>query len=187
VHELPSHRLAAPRPGAAASAFSAFAAAGVPVLLCRAGGRDLGFEAGSVLEVRPGVAPCAVPGVVPPVLGLTVVRGAVVPVFDLAVALGLSDQRALALGGEGSGAAAAPLLVVLRDGERWAGALVDAVGEVLALPAAAWRAGAAWPGLPAPGLVRGEAWHEGRRLWLLETAALMRAPSTGLADPVDAG
>lgn len=181
MHELPSHSLAGPRPRAAASALSAFAAAGMPVLLCRAGGRDLGFEAGSVLEVRPGVAPCALPGVAPPVLGLTVVRGAVVPVFDLAVALGLADQRAPAPGGEGPGTAAAPVLVVLRDGERWAGALVDTVGEVLALPAAAW------PGLPAPGLVRGEAWHEGRRVWLLETAALMRAPSTGLADPVEAG
>ncbi len=183
MHELPSPSLAASRPGAAASAF---AAAGVPVLLCRAGGQDLGFEAGSVLEVRPGVAPGALPGVAPPVLGLTVVRGAVVPVFDLVVALGLPGQRVPAAGGGGPGADAAPVLVVLRDGERWAGALVDAVGEVLALPAAAWRAGAAWPGLPAPGLVRGEAWHEGRRVWLVETAALMRAPSTGLVAPAEA-
>jgi chemotaxis signal transduction protein len=144
------------------------------------------IEAASVLEVRPGAVAVSLPGVEPPVLGLTVVRGEAVPVFDLARALGLPGGGASAAPAALAQAAAEPVLLVLRDGERRAGALVDAVGDVLALPAAAWRAGAAWPGLPAPGLVRGEAWQGGQRLWLLETTALMRAPSTGLAAPAEA-
>lgn len=182
MSDLSSPSLAARRAGRAAWLLPT---GGVSVLQCRAGGRDLCVEAGSVLEARACVGLLTMPGVAPPVLGLTVVRGAAVPVFDLARALGLPAGLVPDDAGAGPGLAAGPVLLVLRDGPRWAGALVDAVGGVLALPAAAWRAGAAWSGLPAPGLLRGEAWHEGQRLWLLEATALMRAPSTGLTASVE--
>ena len=152
-------------------------------LLCRAGGRACGFDADAVLEVMPATPPAPLPGVVSPVLGLVCVRGAVVPVFDLAAALGVL------LGGSAGGDRAsarrarpgAAVHVLLRDGARLAVAVVDAVGELFELPPGGGVLGmpAAPAGRAAP--LRGEIWRQAERVQLLDTAALLRAPSTALA------
>ena len=151
-------------------------------LLCRAGGRACGFEADAVLEVMPATPPAPLPGVASPALGLVCVRGAVVPVFDLAAALGVllggaAGDRASARRAK-SGAA---VHVLLRDGARLAMAVVDAVGELFELPPGGGVLGmpAAPSGRTAP--LRGEIWRQAERVLLLDTPALLRAPSTALA------
>jgi len=152
-------------------------------LLCHAGGRACGFDSAAVLEVMPATPPAVLPGMAPPVLGLVCVRGAVVPVFDLAAALGV-------LLGSGSAdvqARARPALhrtavhVLLRDGARLAVAVVDAVGELFELPPGAGVLDTQAPASPCAAPLRGEIWRHGERVLLLDAAALLRAPSTALA------
>lgn len=148
-------------------------------LLCRAGGRACGFPSGAVLEVMPATPPAPLPGVASPVLGMIPVRGSVVPVFDLAAALGTlvgaaPGQRAARRIGAGAG-----VHVLLRDGARLAVAAVDEVGELFELPTGGVT------GMPSAGASRpaplwGEIWRHAERVLLLDAAALLRAPSTGL-------
>lgn len=71
--------------------------------------------------------------------------------------------------------------VLLRDGARLAVAAVDEVGELFELPAggAFGAPPSSGPGLPTA--LQGVIWLQGERVWLLDTAALLRAPSTALA------
>jgi chemotaxis signal transduction protein len=155
------------------------------VLVCRAGGVHCAFAQDTVLEVLPAEAPAPLPGMAPPVLGLVAARGAVVPVFDLAAALGdLGAGPAADAGLRGTPATAPGVFVLLRDGARWAMAAVDAVEEVAELGPAVWGApqqDTRPAGLPDPLL--GRALHGGRRLLVLDTRALLRAPATGLRAP----
>jgi purine-binding chemotaxis protein CheW len=148
---------------------------GRPVLLCHAGGRVFGLAADAVLEVLPATEPTPLPGMPSPLLGLVAARGTVVPVFDLAAALGPADGVAPAAA-QGPGS---PVHVLLRDGARLAAALVDAVGDLVLLPGGAAREAEA-PGEPSPRALRGETWHDGQRVQLLAASALLRAPATRL-------
>lgn len=176
---LSSMATTAPQPGHLPASGPA---GGRPVLLCHAGGQIFGLAAEAVLEVLPATAPAPLPGMAPPLLGLVAARGTVVPVFDLAAALGATDgtpPTAARVSGHG-----AALHVLLRDGARLAAARVDAVGDLVLLPGGAARAAEA-PGEPAARALRGETWHDGQRVQLLAASALLRAPATRLVpEPV---
>ena len=120
---------AAPVP---ASGTWADAGVGMPrtFLLCRAAGRACAFASGAVLEVMPATPPAPLPGVASPVLGMVCVRGAVVPVFDLAAALGALVGASAGPRGTRRLRPACLVHVLLRDGARLAVAAVDEVGEL---------------------------------------------------------
>jgi chemotaxis signal transduction protein len=152
-------------------------AEGRPVLLCHAGGQVFGLAAEAVLEVLPATAPAPLPGMAPPLLGLVAARGTVVPVFDLAAALGAADGTPpTAAPASGPGV---PVHLLLRDGARLAVARVDAVGDLVVLSGGAARAAEA-PGEAATRALRGETWHDGQRVQLIASSALLRAPATQL-------
>lgn len=149
-------------------------------LLCRAGGRACGLASGGVMEVMPAAPSAALPGVASPVLGLIPVRGAVVPVFDLAAALSALVGSAAGQPGSRRMSAGARVHVLLRDGARLAVAAVDEVGELFELPTGGGVTGMPLAGATRPAPLWGEIWRHAERVLLLDAAALLRAPATAL-------
>ena len=149
-------------------------------LLCRAGGRACAFASGAVLEVMPATPPAALPGVASPVLGMVCVRGAVVPVFDLAAALGVLVGASASPRGTRRQGPASLVHVLLRDGARLAVAAVDEVGELFELPTGSGVTGLPTTSSSRPAPLWGEIWRHAERVLLVDAAALLRAPSTAL-------
>ncbi len=99
----------------------------VELVVARIDGRDYGFPVEDVVEVIAMISLAPVPESPAWLLGVADVRGRMVPVVDLRARLGL---RSLPIG------LTTPILIVRRD-DRWLGLVVDAVDEVLSLPAEA--------------------------------------------------
>lgn len=88
------------------------------------GGQAYGIDIRKVQEVRSYVPPVRIPSSPPAFLGVTSLRGQVMPVFDLRTHLGLPDRFD-----------DRPVTAVLGWGARTAGIVVDAVSDVLEIPA----------------------------------------------------
>ncbi len=99
------------------------------VLVCRLAGLAFGLGLTEVREIRSFEPPRGLPGAPVALLGVIDLRGVVVPVFDLRVVLGRP-----AAPGTGAG-----LFVVVEHEGVAAGLRVDAVSEVVELPAGALR------------------------------------------------
>lgn len=96
----------------------------------RVGNADYVLPALEVLHMEAFEGATAVPGTPPYVAGLVQVRGRVVPVVDLRVRFGLEPQPPT-LGSR---------IVVVQQGERTVGLLVDSSREVLKIPPEQFRA-----------------------------------------------
>lgn len=94
------------------------------------GEQDFCIDIMNVREIRRWTPPTALPHAPGHVLGLVNLRGTVLPVIDLARRLGLPG---------GTGDAARKVVIVVTDGERAFGLVVDAVSDILAVPAEAMQ------------------------------------------------
>jgi purine-binding chemotaxis protein CheW len=103
--------------------------AAVRVVVFRLGGELHACDVRRVEEVVEGARVHPLPDIPPPVLGVIRVRGALLPVLDVAPALGLR----LSAGGT-------PAVLVVERGDDRVGVAVDEVREVATLPASAIQA-----------------------------------------------
>ncbi|MCL6631997.1 MAG: chemotaxis protein CheW [Alicyclobacillus herbarius] len=95
-------------------------------VMFRLGEERFAVEARQVVSVEPYQGVQRVPGTLPFLLGVTTVRGEVIPVFDLAVRFGYADGQ----GGQEEGASK---LIVVRTGKHTVAFAVDDVLDVLNL------------------------------------------------------
>jgi purine-binding chemotaxis protein CheW len=122
------------------------------VLGMRSGAELYGIDIESITEISKLTPVTYVPGAPSYILGVTSLRGQIVPVVNLRGILGVdSDSASWKKDGTGAGASAQakPRIVVVHHGDVVAGFLVDAVTEVYDLRTALEPAlGAATAGLP---------------------------------------
>jgi len=165
--EPPAVAQAAVPTGAQAAGSPVAPAAGTPrrFVMARAGALRCGVDAAWVREVALGGSVTVLPGAPPPFLGLFNLRGAVLPVFDLAAALGQPPPAA--------GARTAFLVVDSPGGDGGLAAL--AVEEVLGMTEAALLEIEDVPAFacPAPGLIEGTALASGSPLLIVNLEALL--------------
>jgi purine-binding chemotaxis protein CheW len=127
---------------------------------------EYALDVADVAEVLGGVERCAVPLAPPGVLGLTNLRGRIVTLLDPATLLRIEGADARAAG-------ALPVSIVLSMEGAQLGLSVDAIGDVVSLPAGSL--------LPPPATlephvcacVRGVSFFEERLITVLETRALL--------------
>ncbi len=88
-----------------------------------------GLEIGGIREITKQIPLTFVPGAPPTILGVTTLRGQILPVVDLRLVLGMEPWQAPS--GENAAAAQARArIVVINQGDVVAGLLVDGVTEV---------------------------------------------------------
>lgn len=116
----------------------------------------------SVREIRTWSDPTPLPLSQPALRGVINLRGVVLPILDLGLVLGLAD----------AGQVPRPVVVVVDDGARLAGLMVDRVINILALPLGSLEPP---PAVLAPGAARLQALalHDGQFLRILDPAALL--------------
>lgn len=138
------------------------------------GAQDFCIDIMNVREIRRWSPPTALPHAPDHVLGLVNLRGAVLPVIDLARRLGLA-------GGGGTGR---EVVIVAMLGERVFGLVVDAVSDILTVPEEAIRPVPALGGETGAGtgasLVAGIAAVGDRMIRLLDLAGVL-GPAPGRA------
>jgi purine-binding chemotaxis protein CheW len=128
------------------------------LLLFRTGGRVFAIDAGAVREILPATPPTRIPGSPAAVRGLVNVRGTLVTVVDAALAVGVRDAPSSGDTGNGT---AAPTLVLVEQGTRTIGLIVDDVLDLVSVGDGALAAGGPFPGVrpemvAATGLAAGE-------------------------------
>lgn len=149
-------------------------AAGVALLSLRAGDDCCALPLACVQEIRAFEQPTRLAHAAGCVLGVVNLRGAIVPIVDARACLG-----------SGSGGAAPAVVIVLTIGRRTIGLAADAADEILepgatrAQPPPAREQAAADGAVPA--LVQGLVPVGGRRLLLLDPAALLAVLDGGQA------
>lgn len=147
------------------------------VLTLRLGAEEYGIDILRVQEIRSYEQPTRIAGAPAHVLGVTNLRGVIVPLVDLRCRFGLEAQY-------GSGT----VTVVLSLAGRIVGAVVDAVSDVVALAPAQVKSAPGFSGAIGAGHITGIATlSEGdgaRMLLLLDIQALMIAGEMGLAGDV---
>jgi len=147
------------------------------VLTLRLGAEEYGIDILRVQEIRSYEQPTRIAGAPAHVLGVTNLRGVIVPLVDLRSRFGLEAQY-------GSGT----VTVVLSLAGRIVGAVVDAVSDVVALAPAQVKAAPEFSGAIDAGHITGIATlSEGdcaRMLILLDIQTLMIAGEMGLAGDV---
>ncbi len=153
------------------------AAAPNEVLTLRLGAEEYGIDILRVQEIRSYEQPTRIAGAPPHVLGVTNLRGVIVPIVDLRSRFGLDAQF-------GSGT----VTVVLAVGGRTVGAVVDAVSDVVALAPAQIKPAPAFGSAIDAGHITGIATlGEGkgaRMLILADIQALMHGSEVALAAEV---
>lgn len=143
----------------------------VSLLLVRQGAEFFALELTAAVEALELPSLTRLPGAPASLLGLTTVRGAAIPVFAASRVL---DVEARATGGDG-------VLVVVRDGDRQIGMVVDDVEDVIMAdlttmqqPMESMRAG---------GVVRGVVRSGNRLVALLDARAIVRIGVRALPEP----
>jgi purine-binding chemotaxis protein CheW len=140
------------------------------LLLFRTGGRVFAVDAGAVREILPASPPTRIPGSPAAVRGLVNVRGTLVTVVDVGVALGVEAVRGgPADGGEGS---AGRTLVLVERSSRAIGLIVDEVLDLVTVDDEALMAGGAVAGV-RPGVVTATGAAGGERFAQLATDVLL--------------
>ena len=149
-------------------------AASKEVLTLRLGAEEYGIDILRVQEIRSFEQPTRIAGAPPHVLGVTNLRGAIVPIVDLRCRFGLQAAY-------GSGT----VTVVLAVAGRTVGAVVDAVSDVVTLTPAHLKPAPEIGGAADTAHITGIATQgEGdavRLLILLDIEALMTGSEMGLA------
>lgn len=127
-------------------------------VLFKVDGATYGVAAADVLQMESFAGATRVPGTPPYVAGLVQVRGRVVPALDLRARFGLPE--------------AAPTLdtriVVVQQGERVVGLVVDVAREVLSIPPEAIRPPPEVVATQAAGFVKAVAQAGGRLIMLID-------------------
>ncbi|MCE1251701.1 MAG: chemotaxis protein CheW [Comamonadaceae bacterium] len=154
----------------AASATASGQAQPQEFLVFHLGQEVYGVDILHVQEIRSYEAPTRLAHAPASVLGVINLRGVIVPIIDLRLQLGCEDLRY----------DDTTVVIVLNVAGRVLGAVVDAVADVVALPAQALRPAPQFAGDPALAYVRAIADVEGRMLILVDIAALLG--STRLAE-----
>ena len=140
---------------------------GVPLMLVRVGGRWFALPAHMVQRVAVKRAVTRVPTAARHVLGVTSLRGGLVPVVSLEQMIGVVGPAA------SDSAATLPRLVVVRAGECEIALVVDEIrGIIDELPAVP---GVKVGGAGRPGFMREEFDWQGTRVCLLDVALLVAA------------
>ena len=146
------------------------------VLTLRLGAEEYGIDILRVQEIRSYEQPTRIAGAPPHVLGVTNLRGVIVPIIDLRCRVGLD-----AVYGSDT------VSVVLAVAGRTVGAVVDAVSDVVALTPAHIKPAPEFSGATATTHITGIATlGEGagaRMLVLLDIEQLMGCESIGLLEP----
>jgi len=88
----------------------------------RVGSLSFLIPSGAGSEVVPLTSPAAIPNSPDWLLGVVNLRGSLAPVFDLAIVLGVGEDRAA---GRDDGSGTKPMILILDKGERAAGVLID--------------------------------------------------------------
>ena len=96
------------------------------LLSFRVGGQDYCIDIMSVREIRSGTRATPLPHAPPFVRGVINLRGTVLPIMDLACRLDLAPE----------GDRARNVIIVVAEGSRTVGLMVDAVSDILAVPEA---------------------------------------------------
>jgi len=141
------------------------------LLLFRTGGRVFAVDAGAVREILPATPPTRIPGSPDAVRGLVNVRGTLVTVVDLGLALGVETAARTAPGGAEDGSAGRTLVLVERS-KRPIGLIVDDVLDLVTVDDDALTAGGAVPGV-RPGVVTATGTAGGERFAQLATDVLL--------------
>ena len=139
------------------------------LLLFRTGGRAFAVDAGAVREILPATPPTRIPGSPAAVRGLVNVRGTLVTVVDLGLALGVEEGRAV--GGAENGSAGRTLVLVERA-SRPVGLIVDDVLDLVTAGDDALAAGGEIPGV-RPGVVTATGTAGGERFAQLAIDVLL--------------
>ena len=137
----------------------------------RIGAEEYGINILQVREIRSYEAPTRIADAPRFVKGVLNLRGIIMPVVDLRSAL--DCDRA--------GVDASTVLIVVNVGLRLVGLVVDAVSDVLDLPAAAVRAAPLMASRLESSFINGIASVQDRMLILIDIEVLMDAPWIGLA------
>ena len=138
----------------------------VAFMLVRVGGRWFALPAHMVQQVAVKRAVTRVPAAGRHVLGVTSLRGGLVPVISLEQMIGVVGP------GPSDSAAALPRLVVVRAGECEIALVVDEIRGIIELPAVP---GVKASGAGRPGFLREELDWEGTRVCVLDVALLVAA------------
>jgi len=141
----------------------------------RLGEQDFCIDIMNVREIRRWSPPTALPHAPAHVLGLVNLRGAVLPVLDLARRLGLAAD------GAPPGASGRAVVIVAVLGERVFGLVVDTVSDILSVPEEAVRPVPAIGAASEPGLIQGIAAVGGRMIRLLDLAGVLGVEPGGPA------
>jgi purine-binding chemotaxis protein CheW len=140
------------------------------LLLFRTGGRVFAVDAGAVREILPATPPTRIPGSPAAVRGLVNVRGTLVTVVDLGLALGVEAVRGAP--GDGEEGSAGKTLVLVERSSRAIGLIVDEVFDLVTMDDDALTAGGAVPGV-RPGVVTATGTAGGERFAQLATDVLL--------------
>ena len=150
-------------------------AAPIEVLTLRLGAEEYGIDILRVQEIRSYEQPTRIAGAPPHVLGVTNLRGVIVPIIDLRCRFGLEA----AYGSD-------TVSVVLAVGGRTVGAVVDAVSDVVALAPAQVRPAPEFSSAVDTGHITGIATlgegDDARMLILVDIEQLMASHEMGLVD-----
>ncbi len=125
-------------------------------VLCKIADAEYVLPAADVLQMESFSGATKVPGAAAQVAGLVQIRGQVVPVLDLRVVFGLQTIEATI----------DSRVIVMKQGERTVGLLVDSAREVLKIPAADFQPPPSVVVQQTDGLVKAVA-RAGKRLLML--------------------
>lgn len=135
------------------------------ILAFLVGGEEYCLPVMLVQEIRGWSQPTPLPHANTALVGVINLRGTVLPVIDLAMALALPSaehkQR--------------PVIIVVEDSGRLGGLMVDRVVDIIALPAASLEPPPAIPSQGGVACLAALALHDGRLLRILNPSALLPA------------
>ena len=137
--------------------------AATELLSFRVGGQDYSVDIMSVREIRGSARATSLPHAPPFVRGVINLRGTVLPIVDLAARLGLetdADQQR-------------NVIIVVDLGNRTAGLMVDAVSDILAIPASEMQAPPDLAADQSRGFVSALTIVDGRMIRILDLNAVL--------------
>jgi len=141
-------------------------------LTFRLGAEEYGIDILKVQEIRSYEAPTRIANAPPFVKGVANLRGVIVPIVDLRLALGCGSADINSF----------TVAIVLNLRGRVVGAVVDAVSDVLALPGDAIRAAPEMASAVDARFITGIGSVGERMLILIDIEALLASPAMGLVE-----
>ena len=142
-------------------------------LTFRLGAEEYGIDIQKVQEIRSYEAPTRIANAPPYVKGVVNLRGMIVPIVDLRLALGRGSAAIDSF----------TVAIVLKLQSRVVGVVVDAVSDVLSLPGNAIKAAPEMASAVDAAFITGIGRAGERMLILIDIESLLARPAMGLVDP----